>query len=63
MKDGSESVTDGQGDGVPEGRGGNGKGSVPYGAVFGPGDGDECVGNSGACSVWVNGALEEIRQA
>ena len=42
--------------------GGNGKGYVPYGAVFGPGDWDEGVGNSGACSVWVNGALEEICQ-
>ena len=56
------SVTDGQGDGVPEGRGGNDKGSVPYGAVFGPGEGGEGVGISGACLVGVNGAMEEICQ-
>ena len=32
---------EGGGEGVPEGGGGDGKGSVPQGGVLGPGDGGE----------------------
>ena len=40
-------VSDGQREGVPEGRGGDGEGSVPQGAILGLGDGGEEVGISG----------------
>ena len=41
-------VSDGQREGFPEGRGGDGEGSVPQGAILGLGDGGEKVGISGA---------------
>ena len=41
-------VSDGQREGVPEGRGGDGEGSVTQGAILGLGDGGEKVGISGA---------------
>ena len=41
-------VSDGQREGVPEGRGGDGEGSVPQSAILGLGDGGEKVGISGA---------------
>ena len=41
-------VSDGQRKGVPEGRDGDGEGSVPQGAILGLGDGGEKVGISGA---------------
>ena len=40
-------VSDGQREGVPEGRGGDGEGSVPQGAVLGPVGWGEKVGISG----------------
>ena len=40
-------VSVGQREGVPEGRGGDGEGSVPQGAILGLGDGGEKVGISG----------------
>ena len=41
-------VSDGQREGIPEGRGGDGEGSVPVPAVLGLGDGVEKVGIGGA---------------
>ena len=52
----------GQREGVPEGRGGDGEGSVPQGAILGLGDGGEKVGNgiSGALVASGGVAMKEI---
>ena len=55
-------VSDGQREGVPEGRGGDGEGSVPQGVVLGPGDRGEKVGISGAQGANGGVAMEEIGQ-
>ena len=52
-------VSEGQREGVPEGRGGDGKGSVPQGAILGLGDGEK-VGISGAEAASGGVAMEEI---
>ena len=51
-----------QGEGVPEGRGGNGKGSVTHGAVFGCGDGGKevCISRTQMASGRVT--MEEVRE-
>ena len=56
----SSRFSDGQREGVPEGGGGDGEGSVPQGAVLGLGDGGEKVGIGGAPAVSGGVALEQI---